>query len=479
MTRRTLLGAGLGAAAAPAIVSARAQSTRPNIILVLSDDHSAPYLGCYGDPAVRTPHIDKMAAEGMRFDRAFTAAPQCVPSRTAYLSGRSPVSARMGRFSSPLPPDIVTFPELLRGAGYFTGVLGRQFHLDGPGTLSPEMQALFDRTGVQTFKKRFDYVDASGQPPVVERVNQFFDRRPSDKPFFLWVNYSDPHHVWTAQGGSPVDPAKVRMPGHFPDLPGMRGDLARYLGEVEHLDADFGRLLETFQARRVGDNTLMIFAGDNGMAMPHGKGSLYDPGLHVPMIVRWPGRIKPGTSTRSLISGEDVGPTCLDAAGIAPAKGMTGQSFLKLLTGEAHTPRRHIFGARLYHGNAPLTPQTKSSEWDQGRCVRTDKYKLIFNATPWMEYQPTDSAGDPGWQDIMAAYRAGTLAPQFVKTYFTRPRPIWELYDLDADPSEMNNLIDKPELAPVVQELKMAMQEKALTDYDFLPLPLHITPSRR
>ncbi len=125
LTRRSLL------ASAPAIISSQAKQP-PNLLLLLSDDHSYPYLGCYGQPWLQTPHLDTLAAEGMRFDRCFTSAPQCVPSRAALMTGRSAVSVRMTRFSAPLPRDIVTLPELLRRQGYFTGACGRHFHLDGP-----------------------------------------------------------------------------------------------------------------------------------------------------------------------------------------------------------------------------------------------------------------------------------------------------------------------------------------------------------
>ncbi|MCX6593356.1 MAG: sulfatase [Acidobacteria bacterium] len=482
MTRRQLM---LGGAAAPLLQSQQlrpAQPRRqPNIVLLLSDDHSAPYLGCYGDPAVRTPHLDRFASQGMRFDRAFTAAPQCVPSRTALMTGRSPISARMGRFSSPLPPDIVTMPERLREAGYFTGICGRLYHLDGPGVerWNPVTREIIDRHGMMTFSKRVDYLDATGQPRLNDRINTFFDQKPADKPFFLWANFSDPHHVWDAQGpGGAVDPAKVRLPAQLPDLPGVRGDLARYLAEIEHLDADFNRVLQTIEKRAPDDNTIVVFMGDNGMAFPHGKGSLYDPGTNVPLMMRWPGMIQPGSSNRALFSGEDLAPTLLDAAGLTSVKGMTGRSYLPLLRGLPQPSRRYVFGARLAHGNAAYTAETMSSEWDQSRMVRSERYKLIYNCTPWMEYQPVDSMRDPGWQQMVAAHADKLLKPEHDRAYFTRPRPIVELYDLETDPAELTNLAGKPEMAAIERELKIALQEKMIVDYDFLPLPLGATNDR-
>lgn len=463
LSRRQLLG-GL---AAPALMQRSAG--KPNLVLILSDDHSVPYLGCYGHTAVRTPNLDRFASEGIKLDRCYTAAPQCVPSRTAIMTGRSPVSARMGRFTSPLPPDVVSLPELLRDAGYFTGVCGRSFHLDGKrGDVSTP---ILERHGLQTWDKRVDYLDrASGAPQTATKINEFFDKRPAEKPFFLWVNYSDPHHVWDANAvDPPIDPAKVPVPAHLPDLPGVRNDLARYCGEVSRMDGQFQLTLDTIRKRAGMDNTMVVFMGDNGMAFPNGKGSLYEPGLNVPLLARWTGRIKPNGASHALMSGEDIPPTFLEAAGVAKPKSMTGVSQMPVFLGQAASVRDKVYAARLCHCGGPLTETTKANNWDQSRSVRTARYKLIYNAMPNQEYWPIDSANDPGWQDILAAHNAGKLAPQFERAYFTRPRPIWELYDMEADPAELNNIADRADLAEVRRELTVAMQEKMMIDYDFLP----------
>ncbi len=466
LTRRNMLA---GMAAAPAVLQNR--NTPPNILLILSDDHSAPYLGCYGAGYLKSPRIDRFAQEGMRCDRAFTAAPQCVPSRASILTGRSPVAARMGRFSSPLPADVVSAPELLRTQGYHTGVCGRYFHLNGVIKAQPHTQSVYDKYGLQTWAKRIDYMDVSPQQGTAAKLDQFIEKAPQDRPWFFWINYSDPHHVWDAGAGN-VDPAKVQLPPHLPDLPGVRGDLARYCGEVERMDGFFGQAMDVLKGRGAEENTLVLFMGDNGMAFPHGKGSLYDPGMHVPLIARWPGHIRGGSTTPSLISGEDITPTFLDAAGVAAPKEMTGRSFLPLLTGAAsYQPRKYIFGARIPHGNSPFTPTTRASTFDLGRCARNERWKLIYNCTPQMEYWPVDSGNGPGWQETLAAHRAGALKPEHEKAYFQRPRPVLELFDLQNDPGELNNLAGSPETAEVQRELLLALQEKMIIDFDYLPPP--------
>ncbi len=452
-------------------------SAPPNILFVLSDDHSYPYLGAYGANWMSTPALDRFAAEGLLFERAFQAAPQCVPSRTAMMTGRSPVAARMGRFSSPLPADIRTVPEVLRGRGYHTGVCGRYFHLDGVVNPSPETAQVYDRHSMRTWKKRIDYLDISGQPATPERLEAFLSQAPQGRPWFFWINYSDPHHVWDAGAGK-VEAAKIKLPPHLPDLPGVRSDLARYCGEVERADRSFAEAMAILGKHGMAENTLVVFMGDNGMAFPHGKGSLYDPGLHVPLIARWPGRIKPG-KTDALISGEDIAATFMDAGGAPPPDGVTGRSFLPLLTGRPYAPREHIFGARLFHGNGAIGPDTKASTWDLSRCVRSRRYKLIYNVTPWMEYWPVDSGQDPGWQEILAAHQAGTLLPAHERAYFTRPRPVLELYDLEKDPGELENLAGRADLREVQQNLMVALLEKQIIDHDFIPPVINEAAPRR
>jgi N-sulfoglucosamine sulfohydrolase len=445
---------------------------RPNILFLLSDDHSYPYVGCYGDANVKTPALDRFAGEGMKFHRFFTSAPQCVPSRAALMTGRSPVAARMTRFSSPLPRDEVTIPELLREkAGYFTGVCGRHFHLDGAVPRgSGEMNELIEKHGMKTFASRVDYLDSSKGEGVEAKVVEFLEKRPADKPFFLWVNFNNPHHPWNEMTARP-DPASLKLPPHWPDLPGVREQLADYCGEVNRLDVQVKLVLDVLEKRGLLDSTLVVFAGDNGQALPHGKGSLYDPGCNVPLLVRWPGVVKPGGESRALLSGEDLAPTLLAAAGVpAPAR-MSGMSFLPLLRGEAYTPRKYVFTERGPHGSAPVTVDMKSSGYDLSRAVRSDRFKLIYNGTPWIPYGPVDSAGGAAWQQMTEAHAAGKLQPAFGATYFTTPRPVYELYDLDVDPSELRNLSGLREHAAVEHELRLALAEKMMLDFDYLPLP--------
>jgi arylsulfatase A-like enzyme len=450
-----------------------ATPARPNILFILSDDHSYPFLSCYGDTNVRTPNLDQLAAQGMKFPRFFTASPQCVPSRAAYLTGRSAVAARMTRFSSPLPRDEITFPEVLRkSGGYFTGVCGRSYHLDGSARAEGSVTGeLMSKHGMRTFEQRLDYVRRGSDTEVVTQMTEFLEAKPADKPFCLWVNFSDPHHVWNAPAADRPNPATLKLPAHWPDLPGMREQLADYCAEVNRLDRSVQGVLQLLAARGFEKNTLVVFAGDNGAALPHGKGSLYDPGCNVPFVVRWPGLVKPGGESNTLLSGEDVAPTLIAAAGLTAPARMSGHNFLPLLKGETYTPRRHVFAERGPHGSAPVSVNMRSSGYDLSRSVRSERYKFIYNATPWIPYAPVDSAGGAAWREITAANEQGRLSAGLRATYFTTPRPVYELYDLQSDPSELKNLSGESSLHSVEQELRVALTEKMMLDFDYLPLP--------
>jgi len=445
----------------------------PNILFVLSDDHSYPFLSCYGDSNVHTPTLDQLAAEGMKFHRFFTVAPQCVPSRAGYLTGQSAVAARMTRFSSPLPRDEITFLEVLRtAAGYFTGICGRSYHLDGSGrNAGTTLAGLMEKHGLKTFADRVDYLRQGSDTEAINQMREFLDLKPRGKPFCLWLNFSDPHHVWNAPASDRPDPASLKLPAHWPDVPGMREQLADYCAEVNRLDRSVKAVLALLAERGHAADTLVVFAGDNGAALPHGKGSLYDPGSNVPFIIRWPGVVAAGRESRTLLSGEDLAPTLLAAAGLAAPAKMSGHNFLNLLKGEAYEPRRHVFVQRGPHATAPVTATIRSSSYDLSRSVRSERYKFIYNCTPWLPYSPVDSAGGAAWRGLSAANEAGKLSAGLRTTYFTTPRPVYELYDLDSDPSELTNLSGDPALRSVEDELRTALAEKMLLDFDYLPLP--------
>jgi arylsulfatase A-like enzyme len=174
-----------------------------------------------------------------------------------------------------------------------------------------------------------------------------------------------------------------------------------------------------------------------------------------------------------LISGEDFAPTMLEAAGVEPSKDMSGVSFLALLRDQSFTGRKYLFAERGPHGgDGTMKPDVSAATFDLARCVRSDRFKLVYNCTPNQPVGPVDSQADPGWQQMKAAFAAGSLAAPLVKTYFTTPRSTYEFYDLDADPGELNNLAGDPSYQEIELAHKKALTEKMVLDWDFLPTPL-------
>ena len=460
---------------------------RPNILWIVSDDHSAAHVAAYGlDPNVATPNLDRLAGQGMRFNRAYVTSPQCLPSRASLMTGRSPVAMGMTRFTTPLPRECTTFPEVLRTHGYFVGLAGRPHHLQG-WSYTTNIPPLYAKLGLLTVSNRFDFVRESNFGTAESRreeffaqLDEFFATAPTNRPFFLQFGLLDPHRAFSDTNANPFarqfDPAKLKLPPDFPDTPDVRADLALFYGMVSRLDHDVGRVLKLLDERGLATNTLVVFVGDNGAALFRGKGTLYEMGLRVPLIIRWPGVVKPGTASDDLISGEDLAPTMLEVVGLKPLPEMTGHSFVRLLRGEPFTRREYVFAERGAHGD-PLPSNTAA--FDLSRCVISGRHALIYNATWQLPYWPVDFFGQPFWLDLVQRHREGRLDPKWAALYFAPSRPMFELYDLANDPLELHNLAGKPEAAGVEFRLKLALTEWMLRERDYVPLPAPDAPKER
>lgn len=439
MNRRQFLAAGPAAAAAAVPLAGQTSGgAPPNILFLLSDDHSAPDLGCYGNPYVRTPRLDRLAAEGMRFDHCYVASPQCSPNRSAIFSGCTPHTIGTSRLHTPMPPWETTVIDLLKQRGYFTGIFRK--HHQGPG-----------------FQNKLDFYGGANVP-----FEAFVDKLPAGRPFFLQFGSTDPHRPYRPGAiADPHDPAKVTVPPFLPDDPEVRKDLALYYDYIARFDTECGQLLDLLRSRGLLENTLIIVSGDNGLPFPRAKGTLYEPGIRVPGIAWWPGKIAPGSASKELISHVDFAPTWLDVAGIPIPPKMQGQSLRGLLTGTEYTPREAIYSERNWHDN-----------FDPQRCVRTARYKLIFNADANTGYRPAwDLEDSPSWAAIRALGRRGGLSE--AQSRMLEPsRPALEFYDLERDPSEFDNAINRPELQAEVQRHRQLLSNWMHQTYDYLP-PLY------
>lgn len=441
----------------------------PNILLLVSDDHSVPFLGAYGYPGLKTPRLDQLAAEGILYRNANVTAPQCVLSRAGLMTGRNNVAIRMTRFSSPLPRDVVAYPELLREAGYFTGLVGRNFHLDGVRR-NASTAALQDKYQLETFRHRVDFLRVNAHPDsVFGQYAEFLSKVPADKPFFVQVCYSDPHRIFDAKEFEP-DPDKVSVPSYWPDTPLLRQDFAGYLGEIQRLDGQIGRLLDDLKRRGLDQNTLVIFIGDNGGALLRGKGTLHRLGLNVPLIIRHPKLVKQGHVSDALVSGEDLAPTILEVAGVKVPDYITGKSLGATFRDASTEIRKYAYAVRGAHGG--ITLPNNSANFDLGRTIFSKQYKLIYNALWQLPYHPVDFASLPFWQDLKERNAKGLLKAPFDTLLFAPSRPMFQLYDLKTDPEELHNLSGNAAYAAIEKELKELLNEWMIVNEDYLPLPV-------
>ncbi len=452
-----------------------ATATRPNILLILSDDHSVPHLGCYGSPNAITPNLDAFAAQGMRFNRAYTTAPQCAPSRISMFAGRSPVALRVTRFTQPAPADTVFFTDVMRAHGYWAGIDGRHHHLDGAkiekdGYVAEALQ----EAGLKYLDRRFDHVRILSTKSAAElaRVPQVFaealDKVPAGKPFFLYFGFNQPHRAW--KGVTPsvtFDPARLKLPPDFPDLPEVRADYADFLHVVYDLDQGFGAVMTVLEERGLAANTMVIFMGDNGESLLRGKGTLHERGTHVPLIVRWPGVVKPGSQSDALVSGEDLGGTVLAALGLPAPAAMTSVSFLPALKGQAFAGREFVYAERGWH----YGPITRTDGLDLSRSITTKRYHFIYHALPDRAYTPVDMPGTAAWGALVRAHREKSLSPLHERLLFAVPRPVVQLYDLEADPYELVNLAGQAATRDIETKLRSELGKWMVRESDFLPPP--------
>ncbi|MBL8179862.1 MAG: sulfatase [Bryobacterales bacterium] len=428
VTRRTLLGSAAGAALA------QAQQTKPNLVFLISDDHSYPDLGVLGAP-VATPNLDRLAREGAIFDNCFVSSAQCSPNRSSILTGCTPHTTATSRLHTPMPDHEPSVVDALKDAGYFTGAF-RKVHQGA------------------SFDKRWNFYAGAEAP-----FGKFFEALPAGKPFFLHVGLTDPHRPYK-RGKYPVmhDAKKVHVPAFLPDTAQVRDDIADYYNAIGRMDADCGLVLKELEQRKLLDNTLILFTGDNGMPFPGAKGTCYDAGLRVPLVAWWGKRIPAGSRHAHPIAHVDLPSTWLEAAGVQPWKKMQGRSFLPLLTGGAYTAREAVFSERNWHDN-----------YDPIRSVRTTTHKLIFNALPHQRYRPADDLADsPTWANYQQLARRNQLAKHHLR--LVQPtRPAIEMYDLRTDPNEFHNVADDPAQGEVRAQLERKLSDWMHDTSDYLP----------
>ena len=454
--RSSTVAALLALLAADVTVPAFAAERRPNILLLLAED-LGPRIGAFGDPVAVTPHLDQMAREGTRYTRVFTTAGVCAPSRAALITGVHAIStgshhmrsSSKGYRSVP-PPEVKAFPELLRAAGYATFT---DFKLDyqfsgtaagsGPFTI-------WDEEGIGTHWR-----DLGGDRPFFGLINFLETHESGVFPRPAWPRsaahaYMQLVHLFLHIGHEDVvSPEEVVLPPYYPDTPLVRADIARHYDNVHLMDERVGEILDQLEADGLSDSTVVIWTADHGDGLPRAKRELFDSGIHVPMIVRWPPSLRPedaepGAEQDRLVSFVDLAPTLLALAGVLAPPWMDGRVFM----GPQPEPeRRYVFAARDRIDERP----------DRQRSVRDERYKYIRSYRPG-----TPGAAHVAWRDVQDTMRElwvrherGEL--EGAAALWFEPRPTESLYDTASDPHEVRDLAREREFEPILRRLRGAL----------------------
>lgn len=415
----------------------------PNILILMSDNHSWNHLGCYGDPVVKTPHIDAVAARGVRFTNAYCSAPSCTPARASMLTGQDIWRLEEGaNLWGILPKKFGGYPEMLEAAGYIVGFEGKGW---GPGS--------FEAAGRTRNPAGDKY----------ESFSDFLGGREPEQPFCYWFSSRDPHRPYdngTDQAAT-IDQAAIEVPGYLPDHPDVRRDMADYYGEVESFDGDVGHFLKVLEESGDSEQTLVIVASDNGWQMPRGLANLYDFGTRIPLIIAQPDRIPGPRVVDDFVSLNDLAPTFLELAHQPVPPEMNAKSLVPLLQSDAEgridPARNFVVTARERHAFV-----RQGGAGYGGRALRTDDYLYIRNYEPdaW-------PAGDPPFYGDVDAHQLHYPSPakllllenhdhpDFAR-YFDlgfAKRPAEELYDVRRDPDQVENLAADPAYAETLREL--------------------------
>ncbi|MFZ9745854.1 MAG: sulfatase, partial [Opitutaceae bacterium] len=427
----------------PLSVVASTPPVRPDLVVFLTDDQSQGDVSPYGGRGIRTPHLQTLADGGLTFTRAYVASPSCAPSRAALLTGRMP--ARNGAEANHSRPqaELRKWPAYFQELGYEVVAFGKVAHYRHAKEYG------FDAHSHDVIH------DHGGIAAAIE----FLRRRPRSgaKPLCLMVGSHWPHVPWPDEAPE-YDPAQLPLPAGSIDTPRTRAWRARYAAAVTRGDDQLGEILAAVRAHLTSD-PLILFTADHGAQWPFGKWNLYEAGVCVPLIVAWPGRIRPGTRSDAMVSWVDLLPTLLEAAGGRPPADLDGRSFLPVLTGAAARHRDRIFTTHSNDGRMNVYP---------ARAVRDERWKYIRNLHPEFAFTTHIDlvGGRLGQRDFFGTWEEAAGRDPAAAAILTRyhRRPAEELYDLTADPAEQLNLAADPghgaRLAALRGELDAWMREQ-------------------
>ena len=428
---------------------------RPNILFITADDMNWDAVSAYGCPVQgTTPNLDRLAAKGVRFEHAHVTISVCQPSRSALMTGRYPHRSGGEGFYRLRYPGVPILPELLRRGEYRIGILGKATHSTPYADFEWDMVHDMQELGMGRNPESYH-----------QHARSFIeDAQKRDQPFFLMANSHDPHRPfygndeqeWYSEQEPPAfppsrtfEPEEVQTPGFLADLPEVRLEVSEYYNSVRRCDDTVGKLLDVLRETGVENETLVLFLSDNGMAFPFAKTNCYLHSTRTPWLARWPGEVAPGSiDAEHFISGIDLVPTLLEAAGIAKPEGMDGRSFLSLLCGEEQEGRDRVF--TQFHQTAGLRNYPM-------RCIQTRRFGYIFN--PWSDGTRVfinESQAGRTMNAMKEAAQNDPLVAARVNLFLYRAPE--EFYDFANDPDALHNLIDDPDFTSEIGELRRALE---------------------
>lgn len=442
---RRLATALLGATLA---LAAPAAQPKPNLVLFVSDDHSCADCGAYASRDVRTPNIDRLAQEGMLFRHAFAGSPTCMPSRAVLFTGLMPF--RNGAHANNLAgqsqcrESVRSLPHYLKALGYRVAQAGKTHF--GPESVFP-----FERIkNSEVPEPGFEKNPALHMDLNLAVVEDWLAAASKTEPFCLVVCDHSPHVIWPEH--ATYDPAAISVPPNHIDTPELRKSRACYYTDITKMDANLGRLLSSLEKHGFATNTVFVYTSDQGAQWPFAKWGLYDQGIQVPLIVRWPEKLSAGLATDAMVSLADVLPTFIEIAGGSTPAALDGKSFLPVLERKSTRHRDAIFATHSQDTGMNSSPM---------RCIRTARYKYIFNLSPKTEYTThMDKAKDHDggreyWDSWVGKAENDPRAAAILKRYHWRPRE--ELYDVLLDPYEICNLAENPVYTDIKHDLNQRL----------------------
>tara|TARA_Y100000588_G_scaffold357345_2_gene414465 strand:- start:794 stop:2305 length:1512 start_codon:yes stop_codon:yes gene_type:complete len=422
----------------PAFDQGSGVTFQPNIVVFIADDVSWNDFGCYGNPSVRTPHTDALAANGIKFTNAYLTASSCSPSRSSIITGRYPHNTgKAAELHLAIADHLPWIPQLLQEEGYFTALSGKD-HMKKEDGSQTEFWDHYDRGRVEG--------NQGGHANWVEVVQN----RPTNHPFFFWFAASDAHRHWDADAdwvkelyGPKTDPADVVVPPFLLDIRETRQDLASYYNEVIRFDYFLGQVVAELKIQEVLDTTLILVLADNGRPFPRAKTRLHDSGMKTALVAHWPFGIKdPGTSD-SLVSVIDFAPTFLQLADGEESDTFQGVSMLPLFKDKDAEIRQYAFSEHNWHDYEALARSVRTKDWLYLENFRTK--------SAWQG--PADSVRSPSFQQLLVHKKIGVLS-KVQAEIFLSPRPAAELYNMKLDPHQLKDLATEDSRAGIQRSLK-------------------------